>query len=144
MLTQTESTVQLFLEGRLPKSEWTHAAHLRVGLWYVMQLSPGQSLIFLRDRIRQYNVACGVANTETQGYHETITRFYVWLIAQFLQQADRSPSLDELADQLIAYADQHSVFHYYSRARLMSVEARFGWVEPDLLAIAMPQDFFST
>src|SRR4051794_39638968 len=49
-----------FLERSLPKAEWTHAAHLRVGLWHLLRSPPDEALARMRSGIRQYNVACGV------------------------------------------------------------------------------------
>ncbi len=63
----------------------------------------------LRNAIKKYNVACGVENTETQGYHETITRFYVCLINQFIQQVDRAQPIDNLAEELISRYGQRSL-----------------------------------
>ena len=88
--------------GRVPrllaaKAEWTHHAHLRVGLWHLLHYPPGEALDRLRDGIRLYNLATGGANTDTSGYHESITRFYVWVIARFLATADRTRPPDALA-----------------------------------------------
>ena len=66
-----------------------------------------------------------MANTDSSGYHETITRFYVFRIGQFLASADRRRSLDHLADELIRLlGDQQAPLRHYSRQRLMSPEAR--------------------
>ena len=88
--------IDAFLDCTLPKSEWTHQAHLRVGLWHVDQFGPEEALIRLREGIRRLNATHGTANTDTGGYHETITRLYVLVMAQFLATADRSRPLDEL------------------------------------------------
>src|SRR5262245_38224870 len=86
-----------------------------------MHYSADEALGLLRDGIMRYNVARGVANTETSGYHETITRFYVWVIDRYLKAADRSRMLDQLANELIAvYGDKDLPLRYYSRERLMS------------------------
>jgi hypothetical protein len=133
MKSSTEELVDAFLSRKLPKKEWTHEAHLKVGLWHLLHYDPHESLERLRQNIKQYNVACGIENTETQGYHETITRFYVWLINKFLQQTERSQSIDLLADRLISlYGDKSFPLNYYSRDKLMSKTARLQWVEPDL------------
>lgn len=125
--------VEAFLSRTLPKEEWTHEAHLQVGLWHLLHYSPSGAIKRLRQSIKQYNVACGIENTETQGYHETITRFYVCLIDQFIQQTDCSQPIDLLGDELInLYGDKSLLFKYYSRDRLMSKQARLNWVEPDL------------
>jgi hypothetical protein len=50
-----------------------------------------------------------------------------------LESADRARPIDELAADLIGLlGDNRAPLDYYSPERLMSVEARRGWVEPDL------------
>jgi hypothetical protein len=71
--------------------------------------------------IRRYNVLYGVANTATSGYHESITRFYVWRIARFLATADHRLSPDELAAGLVqGSGDKGLPLQYWSRDRLFS------------------------
>jgi hypothetical protein len=87
----------------------------------------------VRDRIRAYNEATGGENTDSAGYHETITRFFVWRIGAFVAAADCRRPIDDLADELIRLlGDKNVPLEYYSRERIMSVEARRGWIEPDL------------
>jgi hypothetical protein len=137
MQSLTVQLVEAFTSCTLPKDEWTHHAHLKVGLWHLLHYSPSESIERLRQGIKRYNVACGIENTESQGYHETITQFYVWLINQFIQQVDCLQSIDALADELInRYGDKLLPFSYYSRDRLMSKTARLEWVEPDLTPLA--------
>ena len=137
MKSLAEQTAQSFCACTLPKQEWTHHAHLRVGLWHVMHHSAEEALALLRARIRALNESHGVANTETAGYHESITRFYVWQIAAFLDASDRTRPIDELAGQLILrYGDKALPLRYWTKDRLMTVEARLGWVEPDLAPLA--------
>jgi hypothetical protein len=101
-------------------------------------LGADEALTRLRDVIRSYNESVGTANTDTSGYHETLTRFYVSLIAQFVAREDDGAPLDVLADRLIAeLGDRDLPLRYYSRHRLFSVEARHRWVEPDLLRLLL-------
>ena len=60
------------LERTLPKREWTHAAHFAVAFW-LLGRSDSDAMRDMRGLIRAYNEASGVANTDTTGYHETIT-----------------------------------------------------------------------
>lgn len=132
-VAETERVARGFLDRTLPKAEWNHEAHLRVGLWHLLRYPPAESLDRLRAGIRSYNEATGVANTPTSGYHETTTRLYVLLIADFVGSRDPSGDLDELAAELIAtIGDRGLPFRYYSEKHLMSTEARRRWVEPDL------------
>jgi hypothetical protein len=121
-----------FLEGTLPKAAWTHEAHLRVGVWHLLRFPPSEALDRLREGIRRYNEATGTANSAHAGYHETITRFYVRVIGGFIAAADRSRPADALADDLVAQlGDRALPLCHWSAERLMSPEARRGWVEPD-------------
>ena len=56
----------------LPKPEWTHAAHFAAAVWLLTR--PGlDAERAMPPLIRAYNEATGVQNTDTAGYHETIT-----------------------------------------------------------------------
>jgi hypothetical protein len=128
----TDEIVLGFLACTLPKSQWTHHAHLRVGLWHVLEHGAGQALGMLRARISAYNESTGVQNTDSSGYHETITRLYIGLIDAFARAVDRARPFDELAGELIArYGDSELPLRYYSRERLFSVQARRFWLPPD-------------
>ena len=134
---ETERIARGLIDRTLPKAEWTHHAHLRAGLWHVMAHGPAAALELLRSRIRAYNESVGTANTDTSGYHETITRFYVIVIDRFLAGADRTLDLDALADRLIAlHGDRRLPLHHYSETKLFSPVARRSWVEPDLRPIS--------
>lgn len=135
-MTATERIARGLVDRTLPKSEWTHEAHLRAGLWHVLNHGPAAALDLLRERISAYNVSVGTLNTDNSGYHETITRFYVVVIDRFLAREDRAADLDALADRLIAaHGDRRLPLRHYSEQRLFSVVARHSWVEPDLRPI---------
>lgn len=126
-----------FLDGTLPKGAWTHEAHLRVGVWHLLRYPVAEALERLREGIRRYNEATGTGNSAHAGYHETITRFYVGVIGRFVAGADRSRPADELADDLVAqHGDRALPLRHWSAERLMSPEARLGWVEPDRESLA--------
>jgi hypothetical protein len=83
--------------------------------------------------IRAYNAATDTPNTDTSGYHETITRASLRAARAVL---DRHPSaaLGAVLGELLASPLGRSdwLLTYWSRERLFSVEARRAWVEPDL------------
>ena len=134
--SETERLVAIFQDRTLPKAAWTHEVHLRVGLWHLLHYPPQIALDRLREEITRLNEAHGTANTDRGGYHETITRFYVAIIARFIAECDRSLPLDDLAEALIAQCGHRDLpLRYYTRARLDSIPARRGWVEPDLMPL---------
>lgn len=128
-----ESLIQRFETQELPAIEWTHEAHLVVAVWYSSQYSEAETLKRVRRQICLHNESTETPNTDTQGYHETLTQFWLKTARQFL--AD-NPST-ELADICNAFiqSDQGSrsyPLQYYSKALLFSVRARHQWVAPDL------------
>ncbi|QEX16096.1 hypothetical protein FRZ44_13880 [Hypericibacter terrae] len=126
--------VEQFRVRTLAKPRWTHRAHLTVGLWFVINRPARQVLDELREAISRYNEAVGTANTDSDGYHETITAFYLWAIRKFVREAAPGLSLLDLTNNLLVsrYAAGSFPFGYYSRDRLLSVAARRSWVDPDL------------
>jgi hypothetical protein len=135
--SRTDELARRFRDRTLAKAEWTHAAHLRVGLWHVLRFPPDEALAMLRDGIRALNESHGGVNTDDAGYHETITRFYVLWIGQFADRAGREQPIDDLAEVLMSAAgDSKLALRYYSRARLFSAQARRAWLAPDLAPIS--------
>jgi hypothetical protein len=128
-----------FQSCTLPKHEWTHAAHLRVGLWHVHRHGADEALTRLRTGIRRLNESHGGVNSATDGYHETITVAYVTLLAQYLQIGPRELSLPERAERLLASPLAHTaaLSAFYSRDTLMSITARARWVEPDIAPLRL-------
>jgi hypothetical protein len=132
-----ESFIVAFEARTLPKPRWTHQAHLLVALWYNLRHKADDALNIVRENIKRYNEAVGTQNTETSGYHETITVFYMWAVRKFIAHANPEASLVELANSLIRgkCAAKSFPFEYYSRDLLLSSEARMKWIEPDLKAM---------
>ena len=121
------------LELSLPKPRWTHAAHFAVALWLMSCRRDLDASRAMPGFIRAYNQATGVANTDTDGYHETITQASLRAARGFLLQ-NPGRRLFETCNALMASPLGKSdwLLGYWSRALLFSVEARRNWVEPDL------------
>jgi hypothetical protein len=129
------------LDRSLPKAQWTHAAHLVATLRLVRTRDEDLE----RDMpgiIRAYNVAVGGVNDDHNGYHETITQAYLAAIRAFVAALPAETSDGEAARRLLAtpMGDKAWPLSFWSRERLFSVEARRGWVEPDLAPLAAVWD----
>jgi 4-hydroxy-tetrahydrodipicolinate synthase len=122
-----------FTARELPVSEWTHTAHLMTGAWHVFHLGPDRALPAMRDGIRRLNQAHGTPETPARGYHETITRAYVELLASFLGRFPEATPLASRVAALLAHplAARDALLGFYARDRLMSPQARAAWLEPD-------------
>jgi hypothetical protein len=121
------------LDLSLPKPRWTHAAHFAAALWLISCRSDLDASRDMPGFIRAYNEATGVANTDTEGYHETITQASLRAARSFLRQ-DPQRTLFATCNALMASPLGKSdwLLTYWTRATLFSVEARRRWVEPDV------------
>ena len=125
--------VRRFEDCTLPRAEWTHAAHLTVSLWHLLQFDWPEAVTRVRCGIKRYNAAHGIVTTPTGGYHETLTVFWLRAVRAFLEGGrNEARSLVSLANELAATADKSLPLEHYTRERLFSPEARANWVEPDL------------
>jgi hypothetical protein len=125
--------VEAFRARTLPFADWSHQAHLATGLWHVATFGEEAAKGLLREGIRAYNVAGGRVNDATRGYHETVTMYFVWSAARFLE---RFPETG-LAAQANAYVEgpfgaKDSIFTFWTKERLLTPEARLAWRDPDI------------
>jgi hypothetical protein len=84
-----------------------------------------------RDAIPRYNEATGTPNTDTDGYHDTITCYYVAAVGALAGE-----SLDVVLSH--PSCSRTAPLEHWSREHLFSVAARRGWVEPDLVPLPWP------
>ncbi len=76
------------LARALPREDWTHEAHLAATTYLVLRHPEIDLDAELPGIISRYNESVGGRNTETEGYHDTITRAYLRGIRLFLEEAD--------------------------------------------------------
>ena len=122
-----------FRECTLPKSRWTHEAHLTTGIWFHKMHTEFEAISYLRSGIISYNVASGGKNTPEEGYHETLTLFWSRIISNFVLENSKLPVV-ELCNAFLksTLASKELPLTYYSKEILFSTKARARWVEPDL------------
>ena len=122
------------LARTLPRADWTHEAHLAATL-YLLTRRPDIDLdAELPGIIRGYNASVGGVNSDSEGYHETITRTFLHGARLFLEEADRHEPLVELVNGLLLspMGKRDWPLRFYSPELLMSVEARRRFADPDL------------
>lgn len=134
------ATGEAFLARTLPKAEWTHEAHLAACAWLVKgrpDIVPERDLPRL---IARYNEATGGVNDDSQGYHETLTQFYIAVVRAHVAEAGESARLVDVVNALLQSprGARSYPLRFYSRERLFSVTARRGFVQPDLRPLPLP------
>jgi len=121
----------------LLREEWTHEAHLAATTYLLLRHPEIDLDAELPGLIRRYNESVGGVNSDTEGYHETITRVFLHGVRLFLAEADTSEPLHVLVNQLLLspLGRRDWPLRFYSRERLFSVEARREFVTPNIAAL---------
>jgi hypothetical protein len=121
------------LDRTLPKAAWTHAAHFGATIWLLTSHPELDISLAMPSLIRAYNETTGVLNTDTSGYHETITQASIRACRAFI--AGRTPgSLFEVCNALMTspLGKPDWLLAYWSKPHLFSTEARRTWMAPDI------------
>jgi len=121
----------------LSKDEWTHEAHLAATTYLLLKRPDIDLDKELPSLIRRFNDSVGGVNSDTEGYHETITQAFLRGVRLFLEAADEREPLHNLVNELLLspMGRRDWPLRFWSKDRLMSVEARRQFVEPDLAAM---------
>jgi hypothetical protein len=131
-VAEIDSLVTGLINRSLPKAEWTHAAHFAAALW-LLQHEPERAMSEMGPIIIAYNEATGVPNTDTSGYHETITLASLRAAQSWLVKRRDVPLHAILAEMLTTPVGRSDwLFSYWSKSLLFSAKARRSWVDPDL------------
>lgn len=133
-IEKANAIVEGFLSQTLHKAEWTHEAHLLVGLYHLVYYGK-DAMRIMSENIKNYNLSVGTLNTETSGYHTTLTYFWLWAVEHYCQKDGLVYFNQETIDDLLwteELANRNLWLDFYTKENMMSVEARLNLCEPDI------------
>ncbi len=140
MSFESDADIAALIDGfrsrSLPKEKWTHAAHWAAALSLIAE-DAATAYRDMPGMIRAYNESVGGRNTETEGYHETITIASLKAAEHAYRGAPGGTPLHEILSDLLAgpCGKPDWILDYWRRETLFSVKARREWVEPDVRAL---------
>jgi len=123
--------VERFELGTIPRSDWKHAEHLTVALYYVLHHDLDLATEKMRNGIFNLLRTFGVDTTKEMPYHETLTVFWMRTVADFNTSKNGASFVDK-ANELVTKYDKDYPLRFYSREYLFSEKARARFVEGDL------------
>ena len=119
------------------EDDFTHARHIRIA-WILLDRNDRDldaTVDALRVGLRAQLAALGVTESLARGFHETVTRAWAHVVLSTMNHhgaAEDSAAFLELHPHLGA---SRLLRLFYSRDRILTAEAKAGWVEPDLTAL---------
>ncbi|HEX8307353.1 MAG TPA: hypothetical protein VF645_02915 [Allosphingosinicella sp.] len=137
-LFRDDSAIRHIGEGLLAcalrREEWTHEAHLAACCWLIAERPDINPERDLPDLIRRFNESVGGVNSDSEGYHETITQCFIRAVRVYLERVDPALPLVEKVNGLLRSEEGKRDWPmcFYDPKTLFSSQARLGWVEPDL------------
>lgn len=134
-----------FEAGTFPIAWWTHGAHVAMAAAYLWTTPVPRALPLVREHIRHYNVRQGGQNTETSGYHETLTRLWIGAVASALASLPASCTRLEAARRAHhVFGRRSSLFRdWYDPDLLKHNAARRDWVAPEPALAGTAAELFS-
>lgn len=135
-LLESEASLQKFVEawksGKLPKPAWTHAAHVGMAAYFAFDHASEATFAIMKAGILHHNTSVGTPNTEDNGYHETLTRFWSSEIGEFVRQGRFASRLEAVRASVSAFGEDRERFRqFYNFDVVRDRRARREWVAPD-------------
>ena len=118
----------------LPRAAWTHEAHLAAVATLILEHLEIALEQQLPGIISRFNESVGGVNDDKQGYHETLTQFWIASARAYLAANPEGDLLQRVNNFILSPEGRRDApLRHFSADRLFSVEARRHLVEPDLM-----------
>jgi len=127
-----EEFLDAFESCTLPREQWTHHAHLRVAYLYASTHEWHGAIDRVRRGIQAYNKATDTPESLNRGYHETITQSFLRLVFAAQSRTGPHPSSEDFCQAHPELQSKYVLQTFYSTERLMTMQAKAEFVEPDL------------
>src|SRR3981081_4742380 len=134
-LLENELALQRFVvgwkAGKLPKAAWTHAAHVAMAAYFAFDHAADATFAIMKTGILHHNTSVGTPNTEDNGYHETLTRFWSSEIGEFVRTGHFASRLEAVRAAVSAFGSDRDRFRrFYSFDVVRDRRARRGGGAP--------------
>lgn len=120
-----------FLAGSLPPNQFHHRDHLRLTWSLIRQRGADAASGAISGGIQRFAAHHGQAAK----YHETMTRFWVRLVAHLLDVHPGIATFDDFIATFPWLLDKTLPYRHWRRETMDGPAARAQWIEPDLLAL---------
>jgi hypothetical protein len=127
-----EILLDQFQSCTLTADEWHHRQHVKVAYLLLCRYPLGEAITGMRAGLHALNNTHNVPDLPNRGYHETLTQAWMRLVHHTLQEHGPAATADAFLDQHSHLLDKHALFHFYSKDRLSSSEAKQSFLAPDL------------
>jgi hypothetical protein len=126
-LAQFEATVW-------PLEEWHHKQHIKVAYLYLCRYPFDTAMARIREKIKAFNASKNLPDALLSGYHETMTQAWLRLVHFTLCEYGPAESAEAFYESNPQLSEKKTLRFFYTRERFLTMEAKTGFLEPDLTA----------
>lgn len=119
----------------IPHEAWNHRAHIRMAYLVLLRDGPDGAIAAVREGIQKLNASQNTPEAIDRGYHETVTRAWLRLVDSAIRHYGPGEDFEAFAGQHPHLLCRTQLRVFYTRERIMTWEAKRGFVEPDLAAL---------
>ena len=123
--------IEAFHQNSLPTSEFRHRGHLRLAWLILNRHQKTEAASIVAREIRRFAASQGAPGR----YHETLTRFWVYMVAHAKENAKSAGNIDDLLLEFPILLDKNLPYRHWTSETFDSPEARSGWIAPDVLPL---------
>jgi hypothetical protein len=120
--------LRAFLRGWPSEERFGHYENLRLAWLVIDRHGPEPAAEIVGDGLRRMAAAQGKAAL----YNETMTRFWIRLIAHVRDAEQPLTSIDDAIEHAPFLTDKTLPLRHWSRTAMFGPEGRARWVEPDI------------
>ncbi len=131
-MTDDETFLAEFEARRWPLEKWHHRDHLKLAYLYLLRFPLAEAAVKMREGIKAHNQARGIVDSQTSGYHETMTQAWLRLVAATIAEYGPAENADAFYERSPQLHEKKILRLFYSRELFMSPRAKREFVEPDL------------
>ena len=124
-----EDVVKRFESCETAKDAFRHQDHLAVAVYYVEAFDVATALTRMRESLHRF---LDHHQIDRQKYHETLTVFWIEMVAKYLRSSNEKLSLSEKCRKVQeAFGNKDFALEFYSPEVLWSDAARRSFIAPD-------------
>jgi hypothetical protein len=123
--------LRAFFGLELPNAEFRHRDHVRLAWLAVRRHGADVAEEVVTAGIRKF----ARHNGNESLYHDTMTRFWVRLVAHAVSDRPEIADFDAFLGAYPILLDKNTPLRHWSRDLMFGAGARAGWREPDLAAL---------
>jgi len=132
--------IHAFESGAVELADWDHRGHVRYA-WIALEVEPRfeRAMDRVRSGLKTHLAKAIEAGAAPEfGYHESITRFWILLVARTMREDPAHKESRSFCEAHPELLDKRLLSRHYSVALLHSPDSRRRYVKPDLAPIAIP------